>query len=299
MANNNHSGWAKIPRSILEMPWSNNPNVMALYAYLILKVNYIEGVWNDIVIKPGQHLTSRSTLSRNTGLSERQVRSAITTLKKSKILTCETTNKYSLITLCDFGGCTYAQNFNDQQNSQRKDQRKDQQTTSNTTTIEEVEEVISDDITEKTIIESLNSLALDFFVDDVTAKAKQLLYKLAQRNGIGYEVVDAFVMANLNNMGRNQDNSHPYAICDSKGVTIQKVAEAFIAFSKRHNDKVPPFDEVEKIFMKRIALKGGRANGLKASEFYEYLKSTGKQYKGEKGIVSAANAWINKRISQP
>lgn len=296
MANNNHSGWAKIPRSILEMPWSNNPNVMALYAYLILKVNYIEGVWNDIAIKPGQHLTSRSTLSRNTGLSERQVRSAITTLKKSKILTCETTNKYSLITLCDFGGCIYTQNSNDQQNDQQNNQQNDQQTSCSATTIEEVEEVISNDITKETIIESLNSLALNFFDEDINAKAKRLLLQLAQHNGIGDDVVDAFIMANLNNMGRNNDKSHPYAICDSKGATIRKVAEAFIAFSKRHNDKVPPFDVVERIFVKRIALKGGRADGLKASDFYEYLKSTGKQYKGDRGIVSAANAWINKRI---
>lgn len=299
MANNNHSGWAKIPRGILEMPWSNNPNVMALCAYLILKVNYIEGVWNGIVIKPGQHLTSRSTLSRNTGLSERQVRSAITTLKKSKILTCETTNKYSLITLCDFGGCVYTQNPIDQQNDQQNSQRKDQQTTSKATTIEEIEEVISDDITQETIKESLNRLALNFFEEGITAKAKQLLLQLAQRNGIGNDVVGAFMMANLNNMGHNQDNLHPYAICDSKGTIIRKVAEAFIAFSKRHNNNVPPFDEVERIFMQRIALKGDRAKGLKASEFYEYIKSTGKQYKGDRGIVSAANAWINKRIPQP
>lgn len=295
-----NSGWIKLHRQLKNWEWFKDAETLQLFIYCLLRANITDGTWRNIPYKRGQFIASLEGISSDTGLSIQQVRTRLKRLKLTGEITSKLTNKNTIITVCKFDDYQDTPNkTNTKTNTQANTNSTQNQHEDNTksTIGKEIEENKEDK--EEEIKESLNSLALNFFEEGISAKAKQLLYQLAQRNGIGDEVVDAFVMANLNNMGRNQDNSHPYAICDSKGVTIQKVAEAFIAFSTRHNDKVPPFDVVEKIFMKRIALKGGRANGLKASEFYEYLKSTGKQYKGEKGIVSAANAWINKRISQP
>lgn len=285
------------------MSWSNKPNVVALYVYLIGHVNFIEGEWNGLSILPGQHATSRAALSRHTGLSERQVRSAITTLQKSNILTYKTTNKYTLITLCDFGGCSFSQKYNDQQNDQQNDQENDQQTTSRTTTIKE--RVISTvtnntptDITQETIIESLNRLATNFY-ENGSEEPKRLLLQLAEQNGIGENVVTAFIMANVDNMAKNEDYaSHPNAICDNKGVIIRDVAKAFIGFSKAHNAKAPRKQDVHDAYHYCVTQLRLQYSKTQFNQFYEYVKSTGKQYKGLRGLKSAAFAWIGVRTKK-
>lgn len=55
-----------------------------------------------ITVERGQLVTSRSILSRETGLSEREVRTAMSKLEKSDFLTIRATSSYTIVTICNY-----------------------------------------------------------------------------------------------------------------------------------------------------------------------------------------------------
>lgn len=71
--------------------------------YLETHVNWKAAVLFDgSTILPGQIVTSRENLARETGLSVQQVRSALDRLKTRQTLTIKTTKRYTLITLTNW-----------------------------------------------------------------------------------------------------------------------------------------------------------------------------------------------------
>ena len=76
-----------------------------------------------MTIKRGQLVTGRKALAAQTGLSERQIRTALDHLKSTNELTIKSTNKFSLITIVNYGKFQDVQSDIDQQNDQQVDQR--------------------------------------------------------------------------------------------------------------------------------------------------------------------------------
>jgi len=92
-------GWIKLHRSLLDWGWWDDPNTTRLFLYLLLKANHSDKSWKGTLVKRGQLITGRISLSNKTGLTQQQIRTSLTKLKSTSEITIKTTNKYSLISI--------------------------------------------------------------------------------------------------------------------------------------------------------------------------------------------------------
>ena len=93
------SGWIKLHRSLKEWEWYEDHNATRLLVHLLVSVNYEDKQWRGQEVKAGTFITSWENLSLETGLSIKQVRTAMTKLEKSQEVTRNATNKWQAITL--------------------------------------------------------------------------------------------------------------------------------------------------------------------------------------------------------
>lgn len=134
------AGHIKIDRKILNWEWYSDVNMFHLFLYFLLKANWKEGKFKGYTIKRGQLVTGRLKISKDTGLSEMQIRTCLNKLKSTNEITSKVTNKFTVITICKYD---FYQNQSDDSNQQSNQQPIQQVTnkypTSNqqVTTIEE------------------------------------------------------------------------------------------------------------------------------------------------------------------
>lgn len=83
------SGWIKIHRQMLEWEWYGDINTSRLFIHCLLKANHKGKKWRGLDIKRGSFWTSLDTLSDETGLSKKCVRTSLDRLKA----TCELADK--------------------------------------------------------------------------------------------------------------------------------------------------------------------------------------------------------------
>ena len=83
-------GWIKVERSILETDWYKDLATRVLWLHLQLTLGFTD---------TDELVTTLSTLSKETGLSVQQVRSAIRKMLDNKQITNKTTNKNTRISL--------------------------------------------------------------------------------------------------------------------------------------------------------------------------------------------------------
>lgn len=127
-----------VDRKILKWEWYQDVKVFHLFLYFLLRANWEDGRWKGIEVKRGQLITGRLQLSKDTGLTEREIRTCQDKLKMTGEVTIKATSKYSIITICKYD--VYQKNFDktdqhiDQQSVQPKTNERptnDQQTTTN------------------------------------------------------------------------------------------------------------------------------------------------------------------------
>lgn len=116
-----------VDRKILKWEWYQDVKVFHLFLYFLLRANWEDGRWKGIEVKRGQLITGRLQLSKDTGLSEMEIRTCRKKLIATGEITVKVTNKYSIITICKYN--TY-QNKYDQSN-QQNNQQNNQQVTNN------------------------------------------------------------------------------------------------------------------------------------------------------------------------
>ena len=97
------TGFVVIHRSMLKWGWHNDPATGWLFVNLIMLASHAPSEWKGIKIQRGQLITGRKSLAEQTGLSERQIRTALEHLKSTGEVTIKATNKYSLITIANYG----------------------------------------------------------------------------------------------------------------------------------------------------------------------------------------------------
>lgn len=129
-------GWVKSWRKIKNWEWYRTPNMAHLFQHLFREANSEDGRWQGIEVKRGQIVTGIESLSLETGISVRSVRTCLERLKSTRELTIKTTNKYSIITLCNYD--SYQENFH--KNDHQNDHQNDQQSTSNRPAIDHKQE---------------------------------------------------------------------------------------------------------------------------------------------------------------
>lgn len=103
-------GWIKLHRQILDWEWYDDINVKVLFLHLLLTANYEDKKWQGIIIKRGQKVTSLGHLAKETQLTIQQVRTALDKLQKTENITIKTTNKYTIVTVENYG---LYQSYND------------------------------------------------------------------------------------------------------------------------------------------------------------------------------------------
>jgi len=119
-----NQGWIKLHRKLKDTSFKRNPLVVALFVHLLLSVNqekrkfYRNG--QEIEVLPGQLLTGRNELSKQTGISHQSIRTCLTVLKSTSTITIQSTNRFSLISIL---------NWQEYQSHQPAEQPANQQTT--------------------------------------------------------------------------------------------------------------------------------------------------------------------------
>ena len=91
--------YIKVFRKMLQWEWYTDSKTKALFLHCLLKANWKDTKWKGMVIKRGQFVTSLSSLSKETGLSIREVRTALTHLKTTNEVTECVTSKFRIITV--------------------------------------------------------------------------------------------------------------------------------------------------------------------------------------------------------
>lgn len=94
-----NNGWIKISRDIINWEWFDTPGMVQLFIYLLVKANYADREWHDMVVRRGQLVTSVAKISADTGLSTQVVRTCLNRLKSTNTITTKTTNKYTIVTI--------------------------------------------------------------------------------------------------------------------------------------------------------------------------------------------------------
>lgn len=118
--------YIKLNRKILEWGWYTDTNTFKLFLHLLLSANYKDGEFLGIQIKRGQALKSISKLSAETGLTSRNIRTAVDHLKATGEITCQPTRYGQLITVekyalyQDFEGITDKEPTRNRQGSDKE-----------------------------------------------------------------------------------------------------------------------------------------------------------------------------------
>ena len=92
----------KLYEQIMSWGWYLDVSTFKLFIHLLLKANYTEGVFQGIKIERGQLVTSLAHLSKETGLSIQQVRTAIDHLISTKEITTLSYAKFRIITVVKY-----------------------------------------------------------------------------------------------------------------------------------------------------------------------------------------------------
>lgn len=95
-------GFIRISRKIMKWGWYTDVPTCKLFMHLVLKANFTEGKFKDIIVERGQTVTSYGHLAEETGLSVQQVRTAINKLLSTQEITQDATSSYQVITLCNY-----------------------------------------------------------------------------------------------------------------------------------------------------------------------------------------------------
>lgn len=113
---------------------------MIVWIHILLNANYEDKEWRGEIVERGSFITSVSSLSHETGLSEGEVRGALERLIKCKQINKQTTNRLTKIIVCDYDSY---QGF-DNAGRQANDEQTVKQTTNEPATIEEEKKPIID-----------------------------------------------------------------------------------------------------------------------------------------------------------
>ena len=96
------NGFIVLHRKIIDWEWYTDVPTKTLFIHLLLYANHKETKWRGIAIPKGGLVTSLSTLSAQTGLSVKEVRTAIKKLEKTGEVERKSTNQNTLIIITNY-----------------------------------------------------------------------------------------------------------------------------------------------------------------------------------------------------
>lgn len=93
------NGYVSLHRQIMDWEWYKDPIVSRIFIHLLLKATHQETKWQGTTIYPGQLITGREVLAKELGISEQNVRTALSKLKSTNEITIKSTNKFSVVSI--------------------------------------------------------------------------------------------------------------------------------------------------------------------------------------------------------
>lgn len=90
-------GWICLHRRFLDWEWYEDMAVRIFFIHCLLRANHTINKWRGYTIKAGQFITSLNHLAKETGLTERQIRTCIKKLKSTNDIDTQTTNRNTMI----------------------------------------------------------------------------------------------------------------------------------------------------------------------------------------------------------
>lgn len=126
MRNFNDDEYIKIFRKMVFWEWYTDVKTTKLFLHCLIMANWKPGRWKGRPYKRGQFYTSLDSLSKETGLSVQEVRTALDKLKATNEITEQTTSVNRLITVVSFDKYQGEQQAEQQTKQQAKQQAKQQ-----------------------------------------------------------------------------------------------------------------------------------------------------------------------------
>ena len=103
-------GYVKLYRSIDEWEYRQDIKTFSVWMRLLTLANHAQKEWRGVFVGIGECITSVEHLSNFCGVSIQSVRTALDKLEKSKCIVREGTNRYTKISICNYG---FYQNIED------------------------------------------------------------------------------------------------------------------------------------------------------------------------------------------
>lgn len=127
-------GFIKLHRQITEWEWYQDVNTKSVFIHILLNACYDECRFMGSAVDRGQYITSITRLANDLNISPRQVRTALSRLKKTGEIDTQSNNKFTIITLSNYDSYQI-----DERKVKKKATRKRQATDTQTTQISKKE----------------------------------------------------------------------------------------------------------------------------------------------------------------
>ena len=89
--------YIKLFRKILKWGWYGDTNTFRVFMHILLKAQYYPTEYHGVTINSGECVFGRKAWAKELGLSEQQIRTAISHLQSTNEITITSTNKFSVI----------------------------------------------------------------------------------------------------------------------------------------------------------------------------------------------------------
>jgi hypothetical protein len=95
-------GWVKINRKLLDWEWFTDCKTLSVFLFLILRASYEDSSFRGTPVPRGTAVTSLPSIAKGTGLTIKEVRTAINHLKGTGELAVKTYSKFGLYTVNNY-----------------------------------------------------------------------------------------------------------------------------------------------------------------------------------------------------
>ena len=99
---NTDKGFIVLYRSLLDWEWYTDANTSRLFIHLLLTANHMPKQWQGITIERGQRVASYSKLASETGMTVKQIRTALEHLKRTGEVAHKAYSKFGLFTVKNY-----------------------------------------------------------------------------------------------------------------------------------------------------------------------------------------------------
>ena len=187
-----NKGFIYLHRNILDWKWYKNETVKTVFLHLLLKANYSNKKWEDIIIKRGSFVTGVKKLSFELDLSQNKIRLVLKKLERTNEISIKSTNRFSIVTITNYDSyqldvntqsqTNHNQNTNKAQTDNNQITNQSQTEHKQTTTTNKEERKKNNKNKNKENIKEINFV----FPSDISKKLKDEIIKFIEyRKSIG------------------------------------------------------------------------------------------------------------------